>query len=401
VLLQQEEHAEEQRQLEQKLEETVAEYRAENERLAEYVRLLKHQRFGRSSERSDPVEQRGVFNKAEVVADVEGAGEPEGDEDTIEVPAHRRRRGGRRPLPEHLPRVEVLRDLEDSEKVCPHDPAHVLARLGEERAERVVYRPAELYVEVEIRPKYACGSCNDAIACRKPSPQPIPKSLASASLLAQIAAAKYVDGLPLARQEKILARLGLELPRATLAAWMIRCGELVHPLTDLLLEKIRESAYVLADETPFQVLKEEGKRAESQSYLWALRLEDRDHPLLYYEYAPTRSGAVVERLLDGFQGYLQTDAYADYDGFDAEMSKETHVVIGRKAWLFADTPRGATASARLYSLVETAKANGIEPWRYLETIFARLPEASSRTDFEALLPGPLADALTARRVEPG
>jgi len=76
-------------------------------------------------------------------------------------------------------------------------------------------------------------------------------------------------------------------------------------------------------------------------------------------------------------------------------------VIGRKAWLFADTPRGATASARLYSLVETAKANGIEPWRYLETIFARLPEASSRTDFEALLPGSLADALTARHVDPG
>ena len=73
-------------------------------------------------------------------------------------------------------------------------------------------------------------------------------------------------------------------------------------------------------------------------------------------------------------------------------------VIGRKAWLFADTPSGATASARLYSLVETAKANGLEPWRYLETLFTRLPMATSRADYEALLPGSLAKELS--RIDP-
>lgn len=510
VLVQQSEHAEQKAQLEQ----TVAEYRAENARLAEYIRLLKSQRFGRSSERSDPDQPR-LFNEAEILWDAQA--EPE---QPIEIPAHRRRRGGRKPLPGHLPRVEVLRDLDPSEKVCPNHPDHVLQRLGEERAERIVYRPAELYVEVEIRPKYACGTCKDAIACTKPSPQPIPKSLASASLLAQIATAKYVDGLPLARQEKILERLGLDLPRATLAAWMIRCGQLVQPLTDLLLERIRDGDYVLADETSFQVLKEKGKRAESHSYLWALRLEDPGPPLLYYAYAPTRSGEVARGLLTGFQGYLQTDGYVGYDGFD-QKSGVVHVgcfaharrkfdealrgqglpkgksnktkapiadqglarinalfrvergyreaspeqrhrlrqeqlvplldhlrewataakdrvpptsltgkaidyldsqwpklvrvledgrlelstnaverairpfVIGRKAWLFADTPSGATASARLYSLVETAKANAVEPWRYLETIFARLPTATTSADYEALLPWRLAEDLRA------
>lgn len=526
VLLQQETHteqtaqlSEEKAQLEQRLEETIAEYRAENERLAEYVRLLKHQRFGRSSERSDPHDQPPLFNEAEILSDAASA-----DDESIEVPAHRRRRGGRKPLPDHLHRIEVLRDLDEREKVCPNDPAHALRRLGEERAERVVYRPAELYVEVEIRPTYVCGTCKDHVACQRPSPQPIPKSLASASLLAQIATAKYVDGLPLARQEKILARLGLDLPRATLASWMIRCGELAHPLTDLLLERIRQGDYVLADETPFQVLKEKGKRAESQSYLWALRQEDPQHPLLYYAYAPTRSGQVVRHLLAGFQGFLQTDGYAGYDGFD-EMPSVVHVgcfaharrkfdealrgqgrqkgkpskksprerladqgltrinalfklersyadasreerhrlrqaklapllrelrqwtitakdrvpptsltgkaldyldnqwpklervledgrlelstnaverairpfVVGRKAWLFADTPSGATASARLYSLVETAKANGVEPSRYLEAIFTRLPVASSRADYEALLAWRLAEELAAPR----
>ena len=518
VLRQRAEYVEEKTRLEQKLEATIAEYRAENERLAEYVRLLKSQRFGRSSERSDHPDQPQLFNEAEVLADAAPA-----DEEAIEVPAHRRRRAGRRPLPDSLPRVEVLRDLDESEKVCRNDPDHVLRRLGEERAERLVYRPAELYVEVEIRPKYGCTTCKDHVACRPPSPQPIPKSNASASLLAQIATAKYVDGLPLARQEKILARLGLDLPRATLASWMVRCGELVAPLTDLLLERIREAGYVLADETPFQVLKEKGRRAESQSYLWALRGEDPDHPLLYYAYAPTRSGEVARRLLTGFQGYLQTDGYGGYDGF-AELPGMVHVgcfaharrkfdealrgqgkqrrkgksppreavarqglsridrlfkvergyadvsseerhrlrqeklaplldelrqwtkaakdrvpptsltgkalayldgqwpklvrvledgrielstnaverairpfVIGRKAWLFADTPSGATASARLYSLVETAKANGVEPSRYLETIFERLPVARSGTDYEALMPWRLAEELAARR----
>lgn len=511
VLVQQSEHAEQRAQLEQK----VSEYRAENARLAEYIRLLKSQRFGRSSERSDP-RQPALFNEAEVLCDAASE-----QERHIEIPAHRRRRGGRRPLPDSLPRVEVVRDLEESDKVCPNDPDHELRCLGEERAERLVYRPAELFVEVEIRPKYACGTCKDHIACRPPSPQPIPRSLASASLLAQIATAKYVDGLPLARQEKILGRLGLDLPRATLAAWMIRCGELVEPLTDLLLERIRDGDYVLADETPFQVLKEPGKRAQSTSYLWALRLEDPGPPLLYYAYAPTRSGEVARELLDGFRGFLQTDGYAGYDRFD-EQSGVVHVgcfaharrkfdealrgqgngsktrtksriadqglrrinklfeiersyrgaspeqrhhlrqeklaprlkglrewmttvtdrvpptgltgkaldylasqwpklirvledgrlelstnaverairpfVLGRKAWLFADTPSGATASARLYSLVETAKANGVEPWRYLEAIFARLPTATTPADYEALLPWHLAEVRGAQPV---
>ena len=514
---QQEEHAEEKRRLESRHAQTVSEYSQEISELREHIRLLKSQRFGRSSERSDP-QQPGLFNEAEVLADATAE-----EEDAIEVPAHRRRRGGRKPLPDHLPRVEVVRDLDESDKVCPNDPGHALRRLGEERAERIVYRPAELFVEVEIRPKYACGTCKDGIACQKPSPQPIPKSLASASLLAQIATAKYVDGLPLARQEKILGRIGIDLPRSTLATWMIRCGELVHPLTELLLESVREGGYVLADETPFQVLKEKGKRAQSQSYLWALRKEDPDHPLLYYEYAPTRSGEVARRLLAGFQGFLQTDGYGGYDGFDGESgvvrvgcfaharrkfdealrgqgkrkgkktsprqriadqglarinalfkversypdatAEERHrlrqeklaphldelrawttaakgrvppmsltgkaidyldrqwpklvrvlqdgrlelstnaverairpFVLGRKAWLFADTPSGATASARLYSLVETAKANGVEPWRYLEVIFERLPVASTRADYEALMPWRLADDLGAARL---
>jgi transposase len=501
-----------------KHEQTVSEYSNEISQLREYVRLLKSHRFGPKSERSGS-SQLGFFNEAEAALDEQDGREgEESEDDSVEIPAHRRRkRGGRRPLPDHLPRIEVLRDLDESEKVCRHDASHALSRIGEERAERIVYRPAELFVEVEIRPKYACGTCKDGVACQKPSPQPIPKSLASASLLAQIVTAKYVDGLPLYRQEKIFERIGIELSRTTMAAWVIRMGEQVEPILDLVLEKIRRGDHVLADETPFQVLKEKGKRATSTSYLWALRGGDPEHPLLYYEYAPSRSGEVAERLLEGFTGFLQTDGYKGYDRFDgkvgvvhvgcfaharrkfdealrgqgglgrnkkkssakqntkhsvarqgltqinelyrtersyAEASLEERsllrkeklapqlealrewtltskdrvppeslsgkamsyldsqwpklvrvlddarlpldtnaverairpFVIGRRNWLFADTPRGATASARLYSLVETAKANGVEPWTYLEAVFTVLPRAQNPSDFEALLP---------------
>jgi transposase len=295
-------------------EQTVSEYSNEISTLREYVRLLKSQRFGAKSERSGSA-QLGFFNEAEVACDDEAKNEP-GD-DAVAVPAHtRRKRGGRRPLPDHLPRVEVLRDLDEGEKVCANDASHTLSRIGEEKAERIVYRPAELFIEVEVRPKYACGTCKDGIACQPPSPQPIPKSRATASLLAQIVTAKYVDGLPLYRQEKIFERIGIELPRATMAAWVIRMGEQVKPLLDLMLKEIRRGDHVLADETPFQVLKEKGKRATSDSYLWALRGGDPEHPLLYYAYAPTRSGEVAEQLLEGFAGYLQTDGYKGYDRFD-------------------------------------------------------------------------------------
>jgi transposase len=533
VLLQAEKHDEEKQQCERKVseqeqaiakqeqeivkqEQTVSAYSEEISQLREYIRLLKSQRFGSKSERSTP-DQMGLFNEAEVIADGGADGESdvqaESDEPGIEVPAHtRRKRGGRKPLPDFLPREEVLHDVPEEEKVCSNDAGHALVRIGEEKLEQLVFIPATAKVLVHVRPKYACPSCKDGVKVAPPPPQPIPKSFATPSLLAQIVVSKYVDALPLYRQAKIFERIGVDLSRATMASWVMRVGELVTPLVDDILDKIRAGDYAQADETPFQVLKEDGKHATSKSYLWALRGGDPDHPLLYYEYDPTRSGEVARRLLCGFEGFLQTDGYWGYDGFDAmpgivhvgcfaharrkfdealrgqgkkskkpkpgakvslarqgfrrinklyeiersyadvpaeerhEMRSEKLApkleelrewidasqdrvppksltgkaisyldsqwpklvrvlddgripldtnaverairpfVIGRRNWLFADTPKGATASARLYSLVETAKANGLEPWAYLERVFEALPTATTQADIEALLP---------------
>jgi transposase len=315
----------------QALLQTLDEYKAENDRLAEYVRLLKSKHFGPSSERSHVASQLGLFNEAEALADAEDAEEGEASndgkerederdgedvEDEIEVPAHTRRRGKRKPLPEALPRTEIVHDLAEHEKMCANDPSHALVRTGERTCERLVYEPAKIEVERHIRPEYSCPLCKDGIQCAPRVPSPIPKSMATPSLLAQIATSKFVDGMPLARQEKMFARLGIDLPRSTMASWMMRCGELVSPLLEWIAQEIRKSGYVLADETTFQVLKEEGKTAQSKSYLWALRREDPDHPLLYYAYDPSRSGEVARRLLKGFQGYLQADGYSGYDGFE-------------------------------------------------------------------------------------
>ncbi len=482
------------------------ERKEEISQLREWIRLLKSQRFGPSSERSVP-DQLGLFNEAEALCDERSSD----DEDSIEVPAHaRRKRGGRRPLPSYLPREEILHDLNDDEKTCRNDPSHPLSLIGEDKLEQLVIIPASAKVLVHIRPKYACPKCKDGIQSAAMPPQPIPKSMATPSLLAQIAVSKYVDGAPLYRQEAMFRRIGLDLSRATLAFWMIKVGDVTQPLVDRFLEVLRNRNYVLADETPFQVLKEDGKRATSESRLWALCGGEAEHPLLYYEYARTRGAEVIERMLDGFQGFMQTDGYAGYDALgerpgiehvgcfaharrkfdealrgqgknkkkpgakqslarqglrrinklyeyerhwrdatpaeryalrqekmkpkleelelwwkasidrvsptsltgralgylegqwpklmrvieDGRLALDTNAVersirpfvIGRRNWLFADTPKGAKASANLYSLVESAKANGVDPWRYLEAVFERLPGAQDGAAIDALLP---------------
>jgi transposase len=474
--------------------------------LREYIRLLKHHRFGRKSEKLSD-DQLWIFDEAEAAAGSLEA--EEAKDDRVAVPAHTRRKRGRKPLPEWIPRVEVLHDLPESEKRCEADGT-ALERIGEETYEQLEFIPATLRVLRHVRPKYACPTCRTGIRTAAIPPQPIPKSLASPTLLAHVAVSKYADGLPLYRQEQMFSRLGIELPRASLASWMVKVGELVQPLVNLLREDLLASGFVQCDETRFQVLKEPGKLATSQSYLWVQRSAAPEGAVVLYDYDPTRSAEVPKRLLEGFAGFLQTDGYEGYGSvgrqpgiihvgcwahcrrkFDealkgqggshktrsAKQSKarqglafiqklykiERHMgdvppderhrirqersrpvmeamrtwldeaigkvppqslsgkalgyadaqwpklvrvledgrlpldtnavenairpfVVGRKGWLFADTVHGAEASANLYSLIETAKANGIEPFAYLQLVFTELPKATELADLERLLP---------------
>ena len=238
--------------------DAILKLKNEIESLKEQFRLFQHQRFAK--DRAVPVQQSDLFfNEAEMAAEAESTtgeetGTDEVSSDSATVKGYTRRRGGRRPLPEHLPRVDVIHDLPESEKVCPQD-GRPLERIGEEVSEQLDIIPAKIQVIRNIRIKYGCRACEQAVKTAPLPPQPIPKSNASPGLLAYIATAKYVDGLPLYRLEKILDRYGVEVPRSTSGAWMIRVSELFTPLMNLLRDRLLSSHYLHMDETTVQVLK--------------------------------------------------------------------------------------------------------------------------------------------------
>jgi len=118
--------------------------------------------------------------------------------------------------------------------------------------------------------------------------------------------------MPLYRLERQLSRYGMPVPRATLASWMIQCGQLVQPMINLMRERLLSYDIIAMDESRYQVLKEVGKTPQSQSYIWVQRGGPPDTPVILYDYDPSRSQSVPIRLLDGFKGYLQTDAYEGY-----------------------------------------------------------------------------------------
>jgi len=195
--------------------------------LQEQLNLALARRFAARSEKLSP-DQIRLFDEAESEAlangETEAGAEDADQDDDIDVPAHRRRRGTRKPLPESLPRVEIRHELPEDERCCPHD-GRPLQAMGEVVSEQLDIVPATIQVLRHVRVQYACD-CGQCIKTAPLPPQPIPKSNASPGLLAHITVSKYQDALPLYRQETILQRIGVELPRSTLSQWMIKAGTL-------------------------------------------------------------------------------------------------------------------------------------------------------------------------------
>lgn len=302
----------------------LASEREENLRLREQVRLYLQKKFGSSSEKLSK-DQLQIFNEAELLGEPDkpedeeetSADESSADNSATNDPARPRRKKGRRPLPQSLPRREVIHDLAPEEKICPHD-GHELRRIGEEVSEQLEYIPGTVEVIRNIRPKYACPSCEECVRIGPLPPQPIPKSMAAPGLLAQIAVAKYCDALPLYRQSNIFERVGIDLSRTTMANWMIQLGDLVQPVINLLRDELLDGDLVQCDETSCQVLKEPGKAAQTLSYLWVQRGGSGETPIILFDYDRSRSSEVPKRLLEEFKGFLQTDGYKGYDAVVVE-----------------------------------------------------------------------------------
>ena len=498
------------------LEETILKQKAE---IDELKRKLEHMnevfanaqraRFGQSSEKNTYVlqEQTSLFNEAESSQNHK-AEEPKPD--TILIAAHeRKKKRSQAEMLNHLPEEEVLLEVPEDQLVCSKCGGK-MKPIGKKflRHEMQII-PKQIKLLAYYAVTYACDSCEKDtgfahIISVKP-PVPLMKhSLASPSTVAYIMAQKYVDGLPLARQEKMWAREGISLSRATMANWVIQCSEVwLKPLYRHMKQELLTHSVIHADETVVQVLKEDGKPATSESRMWlyasAALLR---HQVRLFEYQPDRSGKRPESFLRGFTGWLITDGYAGYnqvqgvthcgcwaharrkwreampDGATVKTSKAAigfqycnklfaeerkcvlykpeyrkeyrqnrelplleeyfawlntvhpekgskleeavrysmnqkqrlcaflnngevpisnnlaenairPFTLGRKNWLFCDTSKGAEASAVVYSLVESAKANGIEPFAYLQHVLVQLPyfgKSPSHEELETLMP---------------
>jgi transposase len=220
---------------------------AELEKLRLLIRQLQRNRFGRRSERLDPDQlQLGLEDLEQTVAAAEAAQEAasRGSDTPPRPPRSRRRNLGA--LPAHLPRVEVLLDVEDKGCPCCGGAMHVI---GEDTSEMLDIVPAQLRVRVIRRPRYGCRACEGAVV-QAPAPErPITGGMATEALLAHVLVAKYGDFLPLYRQAQIFARQGVELDRSTLCDWVGRACWWLEPLWRLLHRHVMASTRIFADDS--------------------------------------------------------------------------------------------------------------------------------------------------------
>ncbi len=431
-------------------------------------------------------------------------------EKTIEIKAHSRKRG-RKPLPADLPVQEVVVDIPEADKTCSCGCQK--ARIGEETADKLEFTPARAHITRIVRPKYACRNCegtesDEPTVSIAPVPeQIIPKSFATASLLAYIITSKFVDALPFHRLSGMFSRQKIEISRGTMCNWAVKVARVLKPIDELFKEMLMTSVCINTDESPMQVLKEPGRKAADKSWIWVFRGGGAGKATVYFHYSPSRGGKVADEILENYQGYIQTDGYSGYNFissrpgqkhlacwaharrkfFDSikaageqvkpgiaheafaiinslyKIEKEARInglstdeiqkireqrakpiletfktkletwkktvvpksltgkavtytlnfwdklmvyiengelqidnnsaenairpfAVGRKNWLFADTVEGAAASAILYSIIETAKANSLEPYWYLRFLLEKAPGLKSKEEFRSLIP---------------
>jgi transposase len=279
-------------------------------------------------------------------------------------PALSKKPCGRRPLARHLKRERIVHDLAESEKHCA-TCGRDLRLMAEETSERYEYVPASLKVIQDVCLKYACH-CTVKTA-HKP-PQPIEKSTAGASLLAQVIVAKWADHLPLHRQERMFERHGVQISRKTMGGWLAQCAQLLAPLYQLMKKELFRSKVIGTDDTGVKVLDRKLPFARI-GRIWPY-VGDAHHPVIVYDYTPTRSRAGPAKFLEGYNGYLQADAYAVYDAFFKGVRGMTEVGCWMHARRYffkalASDPQSMGSAlhliARLYAVEERAKALALSP----------------------------------------
>ena len=484
----------------------------ERDNLKDEISLLRKKFFGSSSEKRviDFPGQLNLFNEAELEQDPSAA---ETEELAAilpeESPKKRKNRATDAERFKGIPVIKKYIDIPEEDKTCPVCSTP-LVKIGEEFVRReLVFIPAKLKVVEIYSFNYSCPECSKrdipVIKKGKDGKPHMLYGMASAGTVAWVMYQKFCNSLPYCRQEKDWKQYGAAITRATMANWVIRNSEaFFRPMYEYFHRKLLERNFLMADETPLQVLHEEGRRAQTKSYMWLFRSgEDGGIPIILYKYSPTRAGDNAVEFLQEFNGYLMCDGYSGYNkvsnakrtacwahirryltdaipkgkqldytqpsvqgmmyinqlfhledvikaehsSFDAikkaRLEKEKPIVegflswldkqnpvrgsrmdkavtyiqnrrdylmtyledgrcsfsnnlsenairpftVGRKNWLFCDTPHGAQASAIVYTMVEMAKANGVNVYHYLTYLLEKLPDDSmSDNELDQLAP---------------
>lgn len=301
------------------LETTIKSLQNQISNLTEIVMLLRKEKFGSSSEKTLKNQMEGqlsLFNEAEVEVD-DSVKEPI----TIDVNGYKKSaaKTTREELIKDLPVREVLCESDDDDMQCPYCKTE-LKPVGKETVrEELEYIPAQLRIVRYVRMSYECSKCkhtDQPYFQKANTPTSLMNhSLASPSSVAYVMYQKYVNSLPLYRQEKDWEQLGITLSRATMANWIIRCAQdYLIPVTGYLRKELLKRDILHCDETPVQVLKEEGKKPQAKSYMWLYRTGNDDKkPIILYDYQPSRNGDHAVTFLKNFKGYVHSDGYAGYN----------------------------------------------------------------------------------------
>ena len=486
------------------LNETINGLQNQISNLTEMIMLLRKEKFASSSEKT-PKQVDGqisLFNEAEIEAD-ESAPEPV--KKTVHGYLRNVVKTKREELIKDLPVREILCETPSDELYCPNCLSD-LKPIGKEVVrEELEYIPAKLQIVRYVRMAYECPKCKHTdhpyIEKALTPTSLMNHSLASPSSVANVMYQKYVNAVPLYRQEKDWENMGLSLSRATMANWIIRCSQdYLMPVVEHLRKELLSRDIIHCDETPVQVLKEEGKKPQTKSYMWLYRTGNDDKaPVILYDYQPSRNGDHAVTFLKDFKGYVHSDGYSGYNKLtnitrcgcwahlrrkfveaipskkdanapltNAEIGRDycnqlfsieeslkelspeerkskrlelekpvleafwcwleslnvlkgsalgkavTYAInqrpymenylldgrcalsnnaaenairpftVGRKNWLFADSPKGAGASAAVYSIIETAKANDLNVYTYLEYLLLYMPDTDWRNHPEEL-----------------
>ncbi len=371
---------------------------AEIERLQSIIDAFMRHRFGRKSEQLDPDQLELCLEDIETAL---GKARAVSEAVVTKAGGERPRKANRGSLPAHLDRIEQVIDVEDKSCTCCGGALH---QIGEDVAERLDVVPTTFRVLVTRRPRYGCRSCESAIV-QAPAPARIVEGgIPTEALIAQVLVAKYADHLPLYRQAQIYAREGIQLDRSTLADWVGRAAWYLRPLRDHILERLRRSERLFADETTAPVL-DPGRGRTKTGQLWAYARDDRpwgseDPPMVAYVYAADRKGERAEAHLGDFAGILQVDGFGGYAALArrrqqvslafcwshvrrkfyelADNSPVAAEVLRRIAMLYAieDEVRGTSAEQRRAVRAERARAIVDDLHVYLE---ARLRQVSAKS----------------------